>query len=233
MNFRMTGLAAAGLLATSVATAADLETEDEKLSYVFGLDIGNSLARQKADNGVEVDLDAFHQAVIDAYNGAEPAISEAEAQEIRDAFVARRQAAAQAQAQELAATNAAEGEAFLADNAARSEVTVTESGLQYEVVEMGDGPKPAATDRVTVHYRGMLLDGTEFDSSYARGEPASFALNQVIPGWTEGVQMMPVGSTFKFYIPSELAYGANGTQGGPIGPNATLIFDVELLSIDG
>ncbi len=132
--------------------------------------------------------------------------------------------------QSLAAINAAEGDKFLLENRAKEGVQVTDSGLQYKVIVMGDGAKPAASDTVTVHYRGTLLNGEEFDSSYSRNEPTTFQLNQVIPGWTEGVQLMPVGSKFKFFIPPNLAYGPNG--GGPIGPNATLIFEVELLGIE-
>jgi FKBP-type peptidyl-prolyl cis-trans isomerase len=126
--------------------------------------------------------------------------------------------------------NLTAGQAFLAENGARAEVTVTESGLQYEMLREGDGPRPEATDTVTVHYRGTLLDGTQFDSSYDRGEPISFALNRVIAGWTEALQLVPVGSHVKLYIPSHLAYGERGA-GGDIGPNATLIFEVELLGI--
>jgi FKBP-type peptidyl-prolyl cis-trans isomerase len=130
----------------------------------------------------------------------------------------------------MAGTNAAAGEAFLLENRMKEGVQVTESGLQYEVISAGEGPKPAATDRVRVHYRGTTLNGEEFDSSYSRGEPATFVLNQVIPGWTEGVQLMPVGSKYKFYIPSDLAYGPGGSRG--IEPNSTLIFEVELLGIE-
>ena len=130
----------------------------------------------------------------------------------------------------MAATNAAEGDKFLLENRGKEGVQVTDSGLQYKVIEMGDGPKPAASDKVTVHYRGSLLNGTEFDSSYARNQPMTFQLDQVIPGWTEGVQLMPVGSKFMFYIPPNLAYGAGGS--GPIGPNSTLVFEVELLGIE-
>ena len=124
-----------------------------------------------------------------------------------------------------------EGEAFLAENGKRPEVTTTASGLQYEVIEMGDGAKPTASSTVKVHYRGTLLDGTVFDSSYDRGEPISFPLNGVIRGWTEGLQLMPVGSKFKFYIPYDLAYGERGA-GQVIGPYETLIFEVELLNIE-
>ena len=128
-----------------------------------------------------------------------------------------------------AETNIAEGEKFLAENAEREGVTVTDSGLQYEVMSEGDGASPTAEDTVTVHYKGTLLDGTEFDSSYSRGEPATFPLSRVIPGWTEGVQLMKVGSKFKFFIPSELAYGERST--GKITPNSTLVFEVELLDV--
>ena len=121
---------------------------------------------------------------------------------------------------------------FLEDNSKKETVKTTESGLQYEVVKMGNGAQPTATSRVKVHYRGTLIDGSQFDSSYDRGEPITFGLNQVIRGWTEGVQLMPVGSIFKFYIPYDIAYGPNGNDRGMIGPYATLIFDVELLGIE-
>ena len=141
--------------------------------------------------------------------------------------VAAEQQAAQA---ELATANAAAAEAFLAENAAREGVTVTESGLQYEILEAGEGPKPGAEDTVEVHYRGTLVDGTEFDSSYARGQTVTFGVGQVIAGWTEALQLMPQGSKWKLAIPSDLAYGAGGA-GQLIGPNAALIFEVELVSI--
>lgn len=140
------------------------------------------------------------------------------------------QEAGNAQMAKIAEANAAEGAAFLAANAKKDGVKATESGLQYQVVSEGNGAKPAATDKVRVHYTGTLLDGTEFDSSVRRGEPAEFMLNQVIPGWTEGLQLMNVGSKYRFFIPAELAYGARGA-GEAIGPNSTLIFDVELLDV--
>src|SRR3546814_5590579 len=130
-----------------------------------------------------------------------------------------------------AKTNASEGKAFLAANASKEGVTTTESGLQYQVLVEGKGPKPTAEDMVKVHYKGELLDGTQFDSSHERGEPAVFALQQVAPGWDEGVQLMPVGSKYKLWIPSELGYGETGTPGGPIPPTATLVFEVELIEI--
>jgi FKBP-type peptidyl-prolyl cis-trans isomerase FkpA/FKBP-type peptidyl-prolyl cis-trans isomerase FklB len=130
-----------------------------------------------------------------------------------------------------AKSNLAAGQKFLAENGKKPNVKTTASGLQYEVVKQGDGPVPKDTDVVRVHYKGMLLDGKTFDSSYDRGEPATFPLTGVIPGWREGLALMPVGSKYKLWIPASIAYGETGTQGGPIGPNATLAFEVELLEI--
>ena len=208
------------------AAAAELETQAQKLSYIIGMDIGNSLQRQ----GTEIDLEALFDAIETTYTGGEPALTAEEAASIRETFIAERRAAAESERAEMGAENAAAGDAFLLDNRNKEGVVVTDSGLQYKVLREGDGPSPAATDRVEVHYRGTLIDGTEFDSSYARGEPITFALNQVIPGWTEGVQLMSVGSKYQFFIPSDLAYGTSG--GGSIGPNETLIFEVELLGIE-
>jgi FKBP-type peptidyl-prolyl cis-trans isomerase len=219
------------LLATALlsgsALAAELETEAQKLGYIIGMDIGQSLKQQ----GAEIDLTTLFEAIQDTYNDEELAMTPEEAANLREAYIASRRAEAEKGRQQAAGANAAEGDQFLLENRLKEGVVVTESGLQYQVVELGSGAKPQATDRVRVHYRGTLLNGEEFDSSYARGEPITFALDQVIPGWTEGVQLMPVGSKYKFFIPSNLAYGPAG--GGPIGPNATLIFDVELLGIEG
>ena len=216
----------AAILLTGSVLAAELETEAQKLGYIIGMDIGSSLKEQ----GTDLDLDALFMAIKNTYNGEPLAMTPEEAAAIRESFVAKRRTAAEADRQSMGATNAAEGDKFLLENRTKEGVQITDSGLQYKVLEMGDGALPAATDKVTVHYRGTLLNGEEFDSSYARGEPVSFALNQVIPGWTEGVQLMPVGSKFMFYIPPNLAYGPSG--GGPIGPNATLIFQVELMGIE-
>jgi FKBP-type peptidyl-prolyl cis-trans isomerase FkpA len=153
-----------------------------------------------------------------------------EAQAVRQEFMRKLQGAQQAKQQEVAAKNQAEGAKFLADNVKKPGVKTTPSGLQYQVVKEGTGKKPSATSQVKVHYLGTLLDGTKFDSSYDRGEPASFALNGVIPGWTEGLQLMTAGSKYKFWIPASLGYGERGTP-GPIGPNATLVFEVELLEV--
>ncbi len=225
-QFVKTGVLTAAVFLTGSALAVELETEEQKLGYIIGMDIGASLKQQ----GAELDLDALFAAIKGTYNDEPLAMTPEEAATIREGFIAKRRAAAEADRQSMGAANAAEGDKFLLENRVKEGVVVTDSGLQYKVIEMGDGPKPAATDNVTVHYRGTLLNGQEFDSSYSRNQPMSFQLNQVIPGWTEGVQLMPVGSKFMFYIAPNLAYGANG--GGPIGPNATLIFEVELLGID-
>jgi FKBP-type peptidyl-prolyl cis-trans isomerase FkpA/FKBP-type peptidyl-prolyl cis-trans isomerase FklB len=206
--------------------ATELETEAQKLGYIIGMDIGASLKQQGAD----LDLDTLVEAIKATYNNEPLALTPEEAASIRETFIAARRAEAEQQRDSMGSINAAEGDKFLLENRVKEGVQVTDSGLQYKVVVMGDGAKPAASDKVTVHYRGTLLNGEEFDSSYSRNQPTSFQLDQVIPGWTEGVALMPVGSKFMFYIPPGLAYGANG--GGPIGPNATLIFEVELLSID-
>ena len=220
-----TGVLASTVVFAAGALAAELETEAQKLGYVFGMEIGGQLKQ----GGAEVDIDTLIEALRAAYTGGELALTPEQAVEIRDGYIAKRRAEAEKAQADLAANNAAKGDQFLLENAQRDGVQVTESGLQYEVITMGDGPKPSATDTVTVHYRGTLLDGSEFDSSYSRNQEATFGLNQVIPGWTEGLQLMPVGSTFKFFIPANLAYGPNGPP--TIGPNATLIFDVELLGI--
>ena len=220
------GLLVVFLLTSNPAFSAKPETEAQKLGYIIGMDIGASLKQQ----GSEIDLETLFEAIRTTYSGGTPELTPEEAASIREAYISQKRAAAEAERQSLAASNAAEGDKFLLENRSKEGVVVADSGLQYKVIEMGDGPKPKATDTVTVHYRGSLLDGTEFDSSYARGEPISFELDKVIPGWTEGVQLMPVGSKFMFYIPPNLAYGAAG--GGPIGPNATLVFQVELLGIE-
>lgn len=225
-RFLTFGSLLAAVLLTGGALATELETEAQKLGYIIGMDIGSSLRKQ----GTELDLETLYDAIKATYNGETPALTQEEATAIRDSFIAQRRAEAESEREGLAVINATEGDKFLLENRNKEGVQITDSGLQYEVIELGDGPKPAATDNVKVHYRGTLLNGEEFDSSYTRGEPISFQLDKVIAGWTEGVQLMPVGSKFMFYIPSNLAYGPGG--GGPIGPNATLIFQVELLGIE-
>jgi len=209
------------------ALAQELETPEERLSYTIGMDIGQSLGEQDMELNVDLLVDGLRA----AYAGEETLLTQEEALAEREAFMQRRQEQMAEAMDREAEANLQEGEAFLAQNAENPEVQVTESGLQYRVIEPGEGISPKATDRVTVHYRGTLINGTEFDSSYARDEPATFGLNQVIPGWTEGVQLMQEGAIYQFFIPAELAYGPEGRP-GPIGPNATLIFDVELISVE-
>jgi len=220
------GLILAAMTISINAWATELDTDEKKLGYIIGMDIGKSLKEQ----GTAVDLDSLIEAIRSTYKGEELALTTDEAAAIRKAYVEKRQAEQQAQTSAAGEENLAVGQKYLAENKVKEGVQTTASGLQYKVVTMGDGAKPAAEDTVKVHYRGTLLDGTEFDSSYARNEPISFGLNRVIPGWTEGVQLMPVGSKFMFYIAPELAYGEGG--GGPIPPNSTLIFEVELLDIE-
>ena len=199
----------------------------QQVGYLIGADVG----RQLASIAEEIELPMLIEGVRTVLANTTPAISEAEANTLRAAFAERMQARAEAEATAKGAKNKAEGDAFLARHRLEKGVYTTGSGLQYMVLRQGNGNRPVATDRVEVNYRGTLLDGTEFDSSYARGRPAVFSLTQVVAGWTEGLALMPVGSKYRFWIPSELGYGAKGTPGGPIGPNATLVFDVELLSI--
>lgn len=193
----------------------------EKVSYALGMSLGHSLI----NSGVKkIDVEKLMKGINDVMQGAKLDLTVEEAQiAINEYF--------QKQQEQAAAINIAEGKEFLENNAKRPEVTTTESGLQYEVITMGNGEKPAATDKVKVHYHGTLLDGTVFDSSVRRGQPASFGVNQVIAGWVEALQLMPVGSKWKLFIPSQLAYGQHGA-GEYIGPHATLIFEVELLDIE-
>jgi FKBP-type peptidyl-prolyl cis-trans isomerase len=206
--------------------ATELNTDEQKLGYIIGMDIGKSLREQ----GTEVDLDSLIEAIRSTYKGEDLAMTAEEAAAVRQTYVTKKQAEQQQATEVAGESNLAEGQKFLAENKVKEGVQTTASGLQYKVITMGDGAKPVATDTVKVHYRGTLLDETEFDSSYARNEPISFGLNRVIAGWTEGVALMPIGSKFMFFIPPELAYGAGG--GGPIPPNSTLIFEVELLDIE-
>lgn len=226
----VTCVATVMLTATFAPLAQEIEGEQAQLSYKMGYDIGQ---RMKQMGVSELDADVFKAGILDAIGEEESRLT-TEQQQAADAALQRLQAEAMEQQREILAqqaqSNLQKGEEFLAENAKRDGVMVTDSGLQYEVITSGDGPRPQATDTVRVHYRGTLIDGTEFDSSYARGEPAVFPLNRVISGWTEGLQLMPVGSKYKFYIPSDLAYG--GRNQGTIGPNSTLQFDVELLGIE-
>lgn len=203
------------------------EVDRGKVGLLVGSDVGRSLAPIQQ----ELDLPILLQAVRTVLSGGTPLLDEAEAAGVREAFSQRVQAKMEAEAAAVASINLAKGEAFLARNRSVKGVTTTPSGLQYMVLRQGAGARPRPGDRVRVNYHGTLLDGTVFDSSYDRGKPEEFPLGQVIPGWTEGLGLMPVGAKYRFWIPAKLAYGERGTPGGPIGPNATLVFDVELLEI--
>ena len=191
------------------------------VSYCVGMSIAASLMDQ---NLGEISPEILTEAIKDAFEGKAPKYAPEEANAIIQAFLAE-------QGEKQFVQNKTQGEAFLDENKNRNEVQMTPSGLQYEILVAAEGDKPAATDTVTVHYHGTLIDGTVFDSSVQRGQPASFGVHQVIPGWTEALQLMPKGSKYRLYIPQELAYGAHPHPGGPIQPYSALIFDVELLEI--
>ena len=204
------------------------EKELNRLSYALGLSMGNNFRASDIDS---IDVQDFADGVAAVFNGVAPKMSYDEAkEEIRKYFTALEERQ-QAEARVASEANAKAGREFLDKNGKREEVKITPSGLQYEVIEEGDGATPKATDRVTVHYTGRLIDGTVFDSSEERGEPATFGVNQVIPGWVEALQMMKEGAKWRLFIPSNLAYGSQGVPG--IGPDQTLIFDVTLLKVEG
>jgi FKBP-type peptidyl-prolyl cis-trans isomerase FklB len=208
------------------ADQSPLKDKKDKLSYAIGLDVGNALKRQSVD----INTDIFMQGVKDALSGGKKLLTDEEVRETMTAF-SKELAAKQAETmKKLAEKNKEEGETFLAENKKKEGVKTLPDGLQYKVLVEGKGMSPKATDTVTVNYRGTFIDGKEFDSSYKRGQPATFAVNGVIPGWTEALQMMKEGSKWELFIPAKLAYGERGA-GGVIGPDATLIFEVELVSI--
>ncbi|MFZ5637225.1 MAG: FKBP-type peptidyl-prolyl cis-trans isomerase [Pseudomonadota bacterium] len=213
---------------------AGLPTEKQQVSYMIGMDIGKSLKPMKDD----IDMATLQRAINDVFGDKKPLLSDEQAMQVMQAFAVKMQAKQQQEMEKKQAEMAAQGKknleagkAFLAANGKKPGVVTTASGLQYQVVTEGRGPKPKADDSVKVHYTGTLLDGTKFDSSLDRNEPAQFVLNSVVPGWTEALQLMPVGSKYKLWIPASLGYGEQGTPGGPIPPNATLVFDVELVEI--
>jgi len=205
---------------------SQLNTDNAKLSYAIGMDIGMSIKSLNA----HLDRTVLLAAINDNLDGIKPKLSKKEAAKIKQTFFKKQAEDRVAEQKAAAKKSKIDGAAFLVKNGKKKGVTTTKSGLEYEVLKQGDGAKPKATDKVTVDYRGTLIDGTEFDSSYKRGKPVTFPLNGVIKGWTEGVQLMNVGSKFKFVIPSDLAYGSRGA-GPKIGPDSVLVFEVELLSI--
>jgi FKBP-type peptidyl-prolyl cis-trans isomerase FklB len=215
-----------GATGARTSTPLVLKTQKDKLSYAIGLNIGKSLHK----DAVEVDPAIFARGVKDALTGAKALLTDEELKTVLTTLqgeLQKRQEETMRQAGEI---NKKAGDAFLAENKTKPGVVTLPSGLQYKILTEGTGPKPAATDSVVCNYRGTLIDGTEFDSSYKRGQPATFPVNGVIKGWTEAVQLMPVGSKWQLFVPAELAYGNRGA-GPTIGPDATLIFEVELLSI--
>lgn len=199
----------------------------DKLSYALGIGIGSQLAGMGAK---ELNIDDFAQAIKDVISGSELKVDNAEAQTLVQNFFQEQEAKQQAATAEAGKAAKAAGEAFLAENGKKDGVVTLPSGLQYQVLKEGDGKKPSATDQVVCHYEGTLIDGTVFDSSYKRNQPATFGLNQVIAGWTEGVQLMQEGAKYRFFIPYNLAYGERGA-GAQIPPFAALVFDVELIEV--
>jgi FKBP-type peptidyl-prolyl cis-trans isomerase FklB len=220
---------ALSLALTHIAPAADPQLNDQKdkVSYSIGLDIGSTLKRQLID----VKPELLERGIQDGLSGQKPLLNEEQIKEVMSTFQ-KDMLAKQAEAKKAAGEkNGAEGSKFLAENKKKDGVKTTASGLQYKVEKEGTGPVPKASDTVKVNYRGTTIDGKEFDSSYKRGEPATFPVGRVIKGWTEALQLMKVGSKYKLWIPANLAYGERGA-GADIGPNSTLIFDVELLGIE-
>lgn len=236
MKLKCLGILAAGLaLNLSLSAAEELKTDKDKISYAIGMDIGRNIT----NNQVDINIDALAAGVKAMVSGAKPQLSD---EQFKDAMgilrsnmqarMADRMKEQQASQKVAGEKNKKDGEAFLAENKKKPGIKTTDSGLQYEVLTMGTGPKPTTMDTVICHYRGTLTDGKEFDSSYKRGEPSEFPVTGVIKGWTEALQLMPVGSKWKLYIPSEIAYGERG-QGRDIGPNSVLIFEIELVGIKG
>lgn len=226
MKVVISSTALVSLLLVAPLAAAAPETEEERLAYSLGVTLGESMQADVED----LDLDTFTDGMRDVFEGNDLAMDEAQMSEALMAFQEQSMAAREAEAAEAGEANRQAGEDFLAENAERDDVTVMESGLQYEVLESGDGESPGPQDTVEVNYEGTLLDGTVFDSSFERGESVSFQVNQVIEGWQEALQAMSVGDSWMLYIPADLAYGESGQ--GPIGPNEVLTFRVELLDVE-
>jgi FKBP-type peptidyl-prolyl cis-trans isomerase len=206
--------------------AAELETFSQKASYALGQDFGNSLKQ----SGVTIDIKALVQGLNDRLAGKELQLTTEELQQVMTEFRKQAQANAATQRKAVAEKNLKEGAAFLAANAKKEGVRITESGLQYKITKRGTGASPKATNQVRVHYEGRLINGKVFDSSFKRGEPSDFPVNRVIPGWTEALQLMKEEGEWELYIPSTLAYGTRGV-GADIGPNATLLFKVQLIKV--
>ncbi len=210
------------------SSSENLATKADSVSYSLGFFYGNGLSTEGVD---DIEMKNFIAGMLQGLERQDPALDEMQMQQVLQQFQQELQAS-QAERRELdAAANIEEAQRFLEENAERDDVMVTESGLQYRVIEEGTGASPTAESEVEVHYRGTLIDGEEFDSSYERNQTATFPLNRVIPGWTEGLQLMSEGATFEFFIPSELGYGNNPPPGSPIQPGSLLIFEVELINV--
>lgn len=232
VSFALVALVSCGVV---LAKEPDLKTEEQKFAYIMGLEMGSRLSQQFKQQGLELDMNIVTAGILDSAAGKKDLkLSKEEIDATLESMGTKMQekqkamaAAHEAEMKKVGEKNEKDGKAFLAANAKKEGVKTTKSGLQYKVITAGKGPKPKETDTVTVSYRGTFIDGNEFDSSIKRGEPATFAVNQVIAGWTEALQLMPEGSKWEVYIPAELAYGPGGS--GPIAPNSTLVFEVELL----
>jgi len=235
MKKTVTGLMVGTVLATSVVFAGNLDSDKTKTNYMIGADVGAYIKK----SGIDFDNDAFMAGINDAYAGKELKLSQEQIGKIRQDLQVKQRAKQEEERKEMMekldadkVKNLEVGKKFLAKKAKAKGINKTDSGILYEVMTQGKGAKPgSANATVVVHYVGTLIDGTEFDSSVKRGQPATFALNQVIKGWTEGLQLMNTGSKYRFFIPPELAYGADARPGSVIGPNSTLIFEVELIEV--
>jgi len=230
MKLRMVAVVGILLFAGQVNAGENpvLKTDKDKMSYIIGMDLGKNFQKQE----IEIDADILAQGIKDAISGRKPLLSEQEVRETLAGFQTEMTAKQMALAKKRGEKNKKEGEAFLAENQKKEGVKTLPSGLQYKVIKAGTGNRPKLTDEVTAHYRGTLIDGTEFDSSYRRGKPETLPVNGVIPAWTEALQLMQVGAKWQLFVPSNLAYGERGA-GRDIGPNAALIFEIELISIQG
>jgi FKBP-type peptidyl-prolyl cis-trans isomerase FklB len=223
-------IAALGILYLASQVSAEenlvLKNQKDKVSYIIGMEIGKNFKKQSID----IDPDILVKGIKDVISGGKPLLTEQEVQETMATFQKEMMAKQEELAKKLGEKNKKEGEAFLTESKKKEGVKTLPSGLQYKVIKAGTGKKPKPTDTVTTQYRGTLIDGTEFDSSYRRGQPVSFPVTGVIPGWTEALQLMEEGAKWQLFIPPNLAYGERGA-GRDIGPNATLIFEIELISI--
>ncbi|MBN2346466.1 MAG: FKBP-type peptidyl-prolyl cis-trans isomerase [Candidatus Aminicenantes bacterium] len=230
LSFLLLGIAScqkAGVTAAAALKKEDLDSQKKKVSYAIGLDIGRNFKSRSMD----IDLDVLFQGLKDAQKDDGTLLGPEEIQQVMTQFQQDMMKADQEKRQARGLDNKTREDAFLRENAGKPGVKVTPSGLQYKVISEGTGPRPLESDTVKVHYRGTLLDGTEFDSSYKRNDPAVFPLKGVIKGWTEALQLMRTGSKYQIFLPSRLAYGESGA-GEVIGPNATLVFEIELLGIE-